>query len=120
MRADLAGAFVVFGARTLSAESFEIETQLVHVNQTTVFPALTDGASDADGVITFADTWHVGRSFPGAFPWIEANCPCPKAPCGLVNPTPDVECSEHHGIKTIRQAHPASACQYPRRWGRRR
>jgi hypothetical protein len=56
---------------------------------------------------------HIGRSFPGLTPDIEAACPCPKAPCGLVireQVTP--ACDQHHvsAAKTIRQTHTADEC----------
>ncbi|GAA4034644.1 hypothetical protein GCM10023063_18490 [Arthrobacter methylotrophus] len=54
---------------------------------------------------------HIGRSFTGTP--VEDNCPCPKAPCGLV----DVEnvhpaCDQHpfEHAKTMRQGHPADQC----------
>jgi hypothetical protein len=53
--------------------------------------------------------WHYGRSFPPNH-FIEDNCPCPKAPCGLV--IPSESCPEHAvaAMKTIRQAHAESSC----------
>jgi hypothetical protein len=56
---------------------------------------------------------HVGRSFPGMRNDIEAACPCPKAPCGLVVQDEITEaCGQHHwsAAKTMRQSHPADAC----------
>jgi hypothetical protein len=62
---------------------------------------------------TTADRHHVGRSFPGSRNDIEAACPCPKAPCGLVIQEEITEaCRQHHwsAAKTMRQSHPADAC----------
>ena len=56
---------------------------------------------------------HIGRSFPGGSNRIEAACPCPKAPCGLVVQDEITEaCRQHHwsAAKTMRQSHPADAC----------
>ena len=56
---------------------------------------------------------HIGRSFPGMANHIEATCPCPKAPCGLVvEDEASEQCTEHHwtAAKTIRQSHPADHC----------
>jgi hypothetical protein len=56
---------------------------------------------------------HIGRSFPGMPNDIEAACPCPKAPCGLVVQDEITEaCRQHHwsAAKTMRQSHPADAC----------
>lgn len=56
---------------------------------------------------------HVGRSFPGMANDIEAACPCPKAPCGLVIQDEITEaCRQHHwsAAKTMRQSHPAAEC----------
>ncbi|MDX3343424.1 hypothetical protein PV409_36305 [Streptomyces sp. ME02-6979.5a] len=56
---------------------------------------------------------HVGRSFLGMAADIEAACPCPKAPCGLVVQDEVTEaCGQHHwsAAKTIRQSHPAAEC----------
>ncbi|MEU9661886.1 hypothetical protein [Streptomyces chartreusis] len=56
---------------------------------------------------------HVGRSFPGMANDIEAACPCPKAPCGLVIQDEVTEaCGQHHwsAAKTMRQSHPAEQC----------
>lgn len=54
---------------------------------------------------------HLGRSFNGTR--LEDNCPCKKAPCGLViqdeiNPA----CTEHPNerLKSIRQSHRADKC----------
>ncbi len=64
--------------------------------------------------------WHVGRSWPGMFPFIELGCPCPKAPCGLAAPVAERECPEHFGAQTLRQAHPAGDCTQHRHkgWGK--
>lgn len=59
---------------------------------------------------------HIGRSFPGMSNDIEADCPCPKAPCGLVLEDEVTEaCGQHHwsAAKTMRQSHPADACPGP-------
>lgn len=56
-------------------------------------------------------TMHIGRSWSGTF--LEDTCPCPKAPCGLVDmDRTDPACPEHPAerVKSIRQSHPASAC----------
>ncbi|GGS81802.1 hypothetical protein [Streptomyces griseoviridis] len=56
---------------------------------------------------------HIGRSFPGMTPDIEAACPCPKALCGLVIQDQVTEaCGQHHwsAAKTMRQTHPADQC----------
>ncbi|MET9776093.1 hypothetical protein ABZ023_17865 [Streptomyces sp. NPDC006367] len=56
---------------------------------------------------------HIGRSFPGMEPHLEAACPCPKAPCGLVVEEQASEaCGQHHytAAKTMRQSHPADEC----------
>lgn len=54
---------------------------------------------------------HIGRSFNGTR--LEDNCPCPKAPCGLViQDEIDPACTEHPGerAKSIRQSHRADEC----------
>lgn len=56
-------------------------------------------------------SFHIGRSWSGHF--LEDTCPCPKAPCGLVNvDQADPACPEHPAerSKSIRQSHPASEC----------
>ncbi|MBZ6102758.1 hypothetical protein [Streptomyces olivaceus] len=56
---------------------------------------------------------HIGRSFRGMSADIEAACPCPKAPCGLVVEDGVTEaCDQHHwsAAKTMRQSHPADQC----------
>jgi hypothetical protein len=70
-----------------------------------------DDITDLDG------EWHVGRYWPGMFPYIEATCDCPKARCGLVIPTSDVQCHEHHGAQMLRQAHRAEDCGRRQRGG---
>lgn len=55
--------------------------------------------------------FHIGRSWT-THP-IEDECPCGKAPCGLVDDkliSPD--CDQHTlgAAKTMRQMHPADAC----------
>ncbi len=64
----------------------------------------------ANDVAALAGEWHIGRYWPGMFPFLELGCPCPKTPCGLVAPVDDITCAEHHGRETIRQAHPADTC----------
>lgn len=60
--------------------------------------------------MTLAGT-HIGRSFTG-HP-IEDTCPCPQAPCGLIN-FDDIrdDCPQHHwsACKSMRQGHPADHC----------
>lgn len=52
---------------------------------------------------------HVGRSWSGH--WVEDECPCPKAPCGLiVMSTASPECEQHDGTRTIRQSHFENEC----------
>ena len=53
---------------------------------------------------------HMGRSFTGHD--LEDDCPCPKAPCGLVISDRVEECPQHSwwAAKTIRQMHDASDC----------
>ncbi|MFI2354731.1 hypothetical protein ACH5AG_08590 [Streptomyces anulatus] len=56
---------------------------------------------------------HIGRSFLGMAADIEAACPCPKAPCGLVvQDEVTAACGQHHwsAAKTMRQSHPAAEC----------
>jgi hypothetical protein len=60
-----------------------------------------------------ADDLHIGRSWPGMGTPMEDQCPCPKAPCGLVSTdgmSPD--CDQHPlgAIRTIRQSHRAEDC----------
>lgn len=69
-----------------------------------------------DSVADLLGEWHIGTGWPGMFPQAEASCGCPKAPCGLVIPDPDLVCEYHHGDKTIRQAHEKSHCPNRRRW----
>ncbi|MEU7243393.1 hypothetical protein [Streptomyces sparsogenes] len=55
---------------------------------------------------------HIGRSFAGGG-HIEALCPCPLAPCGLVDTeNVDPECDQHPPTrcKTIRTGHAAEDC----------
>ncbi|MGI5245082.1 hypothetical protein [Dactylosporangium sp. CA-139066] len=55
--------------------------------------------------------WHIGRAWSGTE--IEDGCPCPKAPCGLVDQAAlkvGEACPQHLVNKTIRQSHPADAC----------
>lgn len=53
---------------------------------------------------------HIGRSWDGPGP-MEADCPCHKAPCGLVD-TPSPACDQHPWThyRTIRTAHRACTC----------
>lgn len=53
--------------------------------------------------------YHVGRSWSGTK--LEDDCPCEKAPCGLVASMND-SCSQHSpfAIKTIRQMHTENDC----------
>lgn len=54
---------------------------------------------------------HLGRSFVGTH--LEDGCPCPKAPCGLVDrDTIRDDCPEHawEHAKSMRQSHPARHC----------
>jgi hypothetical protein len=60
------------------------------------------------------EPFHVGRSWNG-HP-MEDDCPCGKAPCGLVcSDQIDPACTEHAFTagKSIRQSHPESFCQGP-------
>jgi len=58
--------------------------------------------------------WHMGRQWHGHD--IEDECPCPKAPCGLVDTTQRLPTCEQHNpadpiaARTMRQNHPADAC----------
>lgn len=55
---------------------------------------------------------HVGRSWGGPGPK-EADCPCPKAPCGLVDMSKAVDGCPEHSIwsgKTLRTLHDVSRC----------
>lgn len=55
--------------------------------------------------------WHMGRSFVGHH--IEDQCPCPKAPCGLVISDQIDEACEQHAFrfsKTYRQGHQPEDC----------
>lgn len=54
---------------------------------------------------------HVGRNWTGHR--TEDECPCPKAPCGLVDrDETDPECTQHPfgRTKTMRQGHTADLC----------
>lgn len=54
---------------------------------------------------------HIGRSWEGH--GIEDDCPCPKAPCGLVvQETVSEACDQHpmQAARTIRQSHRADQC----------
>ncbi|GGX26816.1 hypothetical protein [Streptomyces chryseus] len=55
---------------------------------------------------------HVGRSWDGPGD-IEATCPCPKAPCGLIDrDNVSDECDQHpyEHMKSIRTRHSADDC----------
>jgi hypothetical protein len=69
------------------------------------------GRPTADGLRADAagTVWHVGRSWTGHD--IEDRCPCPKAPCGLVEQRSLTGgCDEHNGRQTMRQGHAADRC----------
>lgn len=53
---------------------------------------------------------HFGRSWEGTR--LEDECPCPKAPCGLVTGVLQSGCPEHDPMaaKTMRQGHSAADC----------
>lgn len=54
---------------------------------------------------------HIGRSWHGTP--LEDECPCPKAPCGLVvMGTADPTCTEHppERAKSMRRIHAADTC----------
>jgi hypothetical protein len=58
---------------------------------------------------------HIGRSWDGTS--LEDECPCPKAPCGLVSSDAvDPACDQHPSErrKTMRQIHTAAVCPGPR------
>jgi hypothetical protein len=55
---------------------------------------------------------HMGRSWSGSE--LEDECPCPKAPCGLVpSDTVDPKCDQHapERCKTMRQVHSSAVCR---------
>ena len=61
------------------------------------------------------DDYHMGRSWSGTA--LEDSCPCPKAPCGLVDfgAPPIPVCDQHNPenpflSRTMRQVHKASQC----------
>lgn len=59
---------------------------------------------------------HIGRRWVGH--QIEDDCPCGKAPCGLVDDKLiDPDCVEHNPLnaKTIRQVHSEADCRTSRR-----
>jgi hypothetical protein len=59
--------------------------------------------------------YHIGRSWAGQR-FIEDECPCPKAPCGLVDESAtDPTCPEHppERCKTMRQRHSPEQCPGP-------
>jgi hypothetical protein len=53
---------------------------------------------------------HFGRAWSGHA--IEDECPCPKAPCGLVTGIFSADCPQHNPayMKTMRQGHSAENC----------
>lgn len=56
--------------------------------------------------------WHIGRSWGGPGP-LEASCPCPKEPCGLVDASRALEeCPQHHWrhAPAVRSRHAAEVC----------
>lgn len=58
------------------------------------------------------DNKHIGRSWGGPGP-LEESCPCPKAPCGLVNmEDTHPDCLQHPWgrCKTMRTGHNAEDC----------
>lgn len=53
--------------------------------------------------------YHIGRAWVGHA--IEDDCPCGKAPCGLVLESKrDPDCEQHKLTKTIRQGHAPEHC----------
>lgn len=55
---------------------------------------------------------HIARAFSGPSE-LEADCPCPKAPCGgVINSQRDPHCPQHaiSACKTIRSSHLAANC----------
>jgi len=76
---------------------------------------------DGTRVLAPEQTWHVGLSLPGMFPFREASCPCAKAACGLVVPDPGGECPLHTETARFLQVHSAADCDFPRTgWRRKR
>jgi hypothetical protein len=67
------------------------------------------GQEDQSSPIPHQLDHHIGRSFSGHR--LEDDCPCVKAPCGLVSEWVS-ECEQHNpeASKTIRQRHPADQC----------
>lgn len=52
---------------------------------------------------------HIGRAWVGT--QFEQDCPCVKAPCGLVDSgNTSADCPQHQITKTIRQGHRAEDC----------
>lgn len=95
--------------------------------QSPALPVDTPAPSDHSGhgehplALTADQTWHVGLSLPGMFPFREASCPCAKAACGLVVPDPSVECRLHTENARFLQVHSAADCDFPRTgWRRKR
>jgi hypothetical protein len=64
--------------------------------------------------------YHISRSFNDSLlkgapvqDKLEHDCPCPKAPCGLVDTSTVSEaCDQHHWsqARTIRHMHPVNLC----------
>lgn len=62
----------------------------------------------------FPEGFHISRHFGGPGT-VEAECPCPKAECGMVvSDAPHEQCAQHNagrfGAKSIRSGHPADDC----------
>ncbi len=77
-------------------------------------------ANALSGLVKFPDPiskstvgwhWHIGRSWVGSS--LEDNCPCGKAPCGLVDSAlVSPECEQHAlgAARTMRQMHQVELC----------
>lgn len=63
--------------------------------------------------MTNLPVFHVGRAWAGTA--LEDGCPCPKAPCGLVDTAvkPLGGCPQHAMNQSIRQSHTAADCPDP-------
>lgn len=75
-----------------------------------LWPSAVLAALDGPSQPVMTGNHHFGRAWAGHA--IEDNCPCTKAPCGLVAET-SPECTEHGTTKSTRQSHPADACPGP-------
>ncbi|MCX4575648.1 hypothetical protein OHB41_21130 [Streptomyces sp. NBC_01571] len=75
-----------------------------------LWPSAVLAALDGPSQPVMTGNYHFGRAWAGHA--IEDNCPCKKAPCGLVSET-SPECTEHGTTKSTRQSHPADACPGP-------